>query len=403
MKLVSLLLALALIVPVTAIALSSGSSGASGTFPGELAQCATFENGTRYQAGSYPVVVLSGSFYEMGRQYGELMKDELRGEHAMLVANLTERGYSTGALRDDAKEATALQPKRMKELQAGMAETSGLSEADVAILYEGPIFFAMMPRLQTGCSFLAAWGNYTRDGSVVLSRNYDLPDVFSVFDPYYTLVVYNPTDGSNGVATFGPAGTRPETLMNSAGLFIADDNAADSGGVLSIAGRPDLISEFFRLMLDYSDMEGLDAGISSQRTDVAWIVNAAGPDVAYSYEETVYDIKRREGDGCIAAANHFVDPSWRLAASPAEHSTTRYSNLLNLTEQHRGAIDGEEMVRIRDVLLQDGGATFHHDLLGGYPYSSTHQVTFLPKTRTLWVKVVDRDWQRVELGHLFSS
>ena len=94
-------------------------------------RCATFENGTRYQAGSYPVVVLSGSFYDMGRQYGELMKDELRGEHAMLVANLTERGYSTGALRDDAKEATALQPKRMKELQAGMAETSGLSEADV--------------------------------------------------------------------------------------------------------------------------------------------------------------------------------------------------------------------------------------------------------------------------------
>lgn len=101
---------------------------------------ATFENGTRYQVGTYPVFVLSGSFYEMGPQYGALMKDELRDEHAMIVANLTERGYSLDSLREDARQATALQPKRMKELAAGMAETTGLSEEDVAIRYEGPIF-----------------------------------------------------------------------------------------------------------------------------------------------------------------------------------------------------------------------------------------------------------------------
>jgi len=402
-KLLYLLLALALIVPVTVIALSSESTGADGTPTGDIARCATFENGTRYQAGSYPVIVLSGSYREMGRQYGALMKDELRAEYGMLITNLSERGYSLDSLREDARQATALQPKRMKELAAGMAETTGLSEEDVEILYEGPIFYVSLARIHPGCSFLAAWGNYTRDGSVVLSRNYDLPDLLSVFNPYYTLAVYNPTDGSNGVATFGPAGTRPETLMNSAGLFIADDNAADSAGEVSIMGRPDLISEFFRLMLDYSDMEGLDAGIQSLRADVGWIVNAAGPDAAYSYEETTYDIKRRKGDGRIAAANHFVDPSWRLASSPAEHSVARYGNLLNLTEQHRGAIDGEEMVRIRDVLLRDGGATFRHDLLGGYSYSSVHQVTFVPRTRTLWMKVVDRDWQRVELGPLFAA
>ncbi len=403
MKLIYLLFAMALIVPVTVIAISSENAGATAAPTGDLARCATFENGTRYQAGSYPIVVLSGSYREMGRQYGALMKGELQAEYAMLIANLTERGYSLDSLREDARQATALQPKRMKELTAGMADTTGLTEEDVEILYEGPIFYVSYASVHPGCSFLAAWGNYTRDGSVVLSRNYDLPDLLSVFDPYYTLAVYNPTDGSNGVATFGPAGTRPETLMNSAGLFIADNNAADSAGAVAIAGRPDLISEFFRLMLDYSDMEGLDAGIQSLRADGGWIVNAAGPAAAYSYEETTYDIKRREGDGRIAAANHFVDPSWHLAASPAEHSAVRYSNLLNLTEQHRGAIDGEEMIRIRDVLLGDGGATFRHDLLGGYPYSSTHQMTFVPKTRTLWMKVVDRDWQKVELGLLFAA
>ncbi len=79
--------------------------------------------------------------------------------------------------------------------------------------------------MPAGCSYLAVWGNYTKDGSVIVSRNWDLPDLVNKFNPYYVLAVYRPTDGSNGVATFGPAGSRPETLMNSAGLFIADDNS----------------------------------------------------------------------------------------------------------------------------------------------------------------------------------
>jgi hypothetical protein len=398
-KLLYLLIALALVVPATAVVLTSENAGAADTGP---RQVAAFGNGTRYEAGSYHVIVLSGTYREMGRQYGALMKDELQAEYEMLRSHFTAHGYTEAEVGEFAREATVLQAKRMKEIRAGIAETSGLSADQVDVLYEGPIVYLVTYGEKAGCSFVAVWGDYTPDGSVVLSRNYDLPDVFSVFHPYYTLAVYNPTDGSNGVATFGPAGARPETLMNSAGLFITDDNAEDSGGTLQIAGRPDLIGEFFRLMLDYSDVDELDAGIMTTRADCAWIVNAAGPDRAYSYEETVYDIKRREGPGVIAAANHFVDPAWRLAAPPAEHSATRYANLLSLAEENRGSIDGERMTAIRDVLIRDGGATFRHDMLGGMPYSSDHQVVFAPATRTLWMKVVDRDWQKVELGPLFS-
>jgi len=35
-------------------------------------------------------------------------------------------------------------------------------------------------------------------------------------------------------------------------------------------------------------------------------------------------------------------------------------------------------------------------------YSTEHQVVYSPETRTLWMKVVDRDWQKVELGPLFA-
>lgn len=402
MKAWHLLFILALVAPVTALVLSPGGAGTAGT-DSSLTEVAVFGNATRYAAGPYHVVVLSGTYREMGRQYGALMRDELQAEYALLCSHFIARNYTVEEVAGFAHTVTTLQAKRMHEIRAGMAETSGLTVEEVETLYEGPIVYLVTYQAKAGCSFMAVWGDYTPDGSVVLSRNYDLPDVFSVFHPYYTLAVYNPTDGSNGVATFGPAGARPETLMNSAGLFIADDNAADSGGDLEIAGRPDLVGEFFRLMLDYSDMEGLDAGIMTTRTDTAWIVNAAGPDEAYSYEETVYDVKRREGDGVIAAANHFVDPSWRLAAPPAEHSASRYENLLRLAEASKGSIDGERMVAIRDVRLADGGATFRHDLLEGLAYSSDHQVVYIPGTQTLWMKVVDRDWQKVDLSPLFSA
>jgi hypothetical protein len=288
----------------------------------------------------------------------------------------------------------------MKEINFGIAETSGLAEDDVRVLYYGAVFYLYGP---SSCSFLAAWGDYTADGSVIVSRNWDLSDAVSVFDPYYVLVVYRPTDGSNGVATFGPAGMRPETLVNSAGLFVADDNGEASGGGLSYDNRPDLISEFFRFMLDYSTTKELDAAIQTTRPNLAWIVNAAGPDMAYSYEETVYDVKRREGAGMIAATNHFVDPAWHLAGTPNENSLARYTNLVNQAGQSKGSIDAAKMMQIRNVLLQNGGATFLHYELRRDKYSTDHQVVFVPKTRTLWMKVVDRDWQKVDLGALFEA
>ena len=400
MKILGIILGLALIVSAAGALQLPAVPDFSGPTSPNLTKVSVFENGQRYKAGPYDVVVLSGSYREMGRQYGYLMKDELQSVYKIITDRTAQQGVTIEKVREQARQATALQPKRLKEINAGIAETSGLTEDDVDVLYYGAVFYLYGP---SSCSFLATWGNYTTDGSVVVSRNWDLPDTVSVFDPYYVLAVYKPTDGSNGVATVGPAGMRPETLMNSAGLFVADDNGMASGGSLSYDNRPDLISEFFRFMLDYSTEKQLDAGIQSQRTNLAWIVNAAGPEQAYSYEETVYDVKRRDGAGMIAAANHFVDPTWHLTGTPDANSVARYNNLVTLAGQSKGSIDAAKMVQIRNVLLQNGGATFLHYDFGGDKYSTDHQVVFVPKTRTLWMKVVDRDWQKVDLGALFGA
>jgi hypothetical protein len=363
----------------------------------------SFEGGLRYKAGTYDVVVLNGSYKEMGRQYGALMKNELQSVYGLITDITSKRGYTIEQVREMGSKLCAYQPERMKAIYAGMAETSGLTKEDAEALYYGIVLILVLPNTtQASCSFLAAWGNYTPDGTLVVSRNWDLMDLVSVFDPYYVLVIYNPTDGSNSVATLGQAGMRPETLMNSAGLFIADDNHGGSGGSLAFDNRPELISQFFRFMLDYSTLEQLDAGIMSTRTDYPWIVNTAGPEKAYSYEENVYDLRRREGSDVIAATNHFVDPSWHIDQSPDANSVVRYTNLLNLSMKNKGDIDAARMMKIRDVLIQDGGATFLHYEMGGLNFSTDHQVVFVPKTGVFWMKTAGRAWQGVDLKSLFS-
>jgi hypothetical protein len=383
----------ALTVPQLPTLSASGSPG--------LQYVSSFEGGHRFSAGPYPVIVLTGSYRQMGRQYGALMKPELNEEYAFILDTLVKRGYTQEWIRATGHEIPALYPQRVKEIFTGMAETSGLAPDDVAVVWYGAIFQLMTkPPVPASCSYLAAWGNYTTDGSVIASRNWDLDDDVMPFTKWYVLTVYRPTDGSNGVATWSPAGMRPETFMNSKGLFIADDNAGI--GDNAPEARPEYITEFFRFMFDYSDVKGLDAAIRATGPDVGWIVDVAGPDGAFVYERMTNRTVQRSGDGIVAAANHFVDPSWGFPAPP-EHSLSRYNNLLRLASEAKGSIDAQRMMQIRDVCLEDGGAKFCHALLGGSRYSSNHQVVYVPETQAVWMKAMDRDWQKVELGPLFGN
>jgi hypothetical protein len=282
-----------------------------------------------------------------------------------------------------------------------MSETSGLTPDDIAVLWYGAIFQLMAtPPVPASCSYLATWGDYTTDGSVIVSRNWDLDDSVLPFTKWYVLTVYRPTDGSNSIATWSPAGMRPETFMNDKGLFIADDNSGLNDAATET--RPEFITEYFRFMFDYSDLKGLDAGIRGTSPDFAWIVDVAGPDGAYVYEKMTNRTLQRTGDGVVAAANHFTDPSWDLPAPPG-HSSTRYTNLLRQAGDAKGSIDAGKMMQIRDICLENGGANFCHSELFGNTYSSNHQVVFVPESQTLWMKVMDKDWQKVALGRLFGN
>lgn len=400
--LVALLLCL-LTIPAAVLSLEQEQS-TSGTPVTDLPLIATFEDGQRYEAGIYPVIVLSGSYREMGRQYGGLMKTELNEEYLFLIGTLTSQGITKEEIIEEAGKVPAYYPERIKQIFAGMAETSGLTYDDIAFLYYGPIFLLLASSnpqpVPASCSYLAAWGDYTTDGFPVVSRNWDLADSIMPLTEWYVLAIYRPTDGSNSIATWSPAGARPETFMNNKGLFIADDNCGREDNAPET--RPEFITEYYRFMLDYSDLNALEVAINGTAPDVGWIVDVAGRDEAFVLEKSSDRTVKRTGDGVIAAANHFVDPSWNLP-EPPEHSLSRYNNLLRQAEEAKGLIDAEKMMEIRDVCIEDGGSKFCHSDLGGGKYSSNHQVVFEPQNQTFWMNVMDKEWQKVELGPLFVN
>lgn len=210
MKLIALLVMLCLLTgTAAALSLPQVSSFSQPAVTG-LVPVASFEGGQRFQAGDYPVIVLSGSYRQMGRQYGGLMKTELNEEYTFLIDTLAQRGYTQEQAREVGRDIPALYPQRVKEIFQGMSETSGLTPDDIAILYHGAIFQLMTaPPVPVSCSYLATWGNYTTDGSVIASRNWDLDDAVMPYTKWYVLTVYRPTDGSNSIATWSPAGMRP--------------------------------------------------------------------------------------------------------------------------------------------------------------------------------------------------
>lgn len=98
-----------------------------------------FEGGTAYRTSEdcYWVLRLSGSWRQMGRQYGGLVRDELRQFYAEITADVEERGIDICEQLENAKFWASVFSPDLNELMKGIAESSGLGEDEVLILNAG--------------------------------------------------------------------------------------------------------------------------------------------------------------------------------------------------------------------------------------------------------------------------
>lgn len=368
-----------------------------------LKEIGSYEQGTLYQttgtSGQFFVVDLHGSFHDMGRQYGYLLKSELKEFYDSATGRLIgAQNISQAEIEQAAEGSFQIQPSYMQDLIVGMSETSGLSltEQKVSSSLFGFLF---------GCSSLDAWGNYTKDGAMVIGRNWDTGrGSFDGYSKYLTVVVYNPI-GARSVAEVNYVGCAGfQSGINDAGIFLDLQNGQISDPAVYAENRPGafLLLDFLLNSTTLGQVNGL---LQANQPNMGLIINAADASTATVNEWATYETKTRTSDGLISSSNHYLNASWsNLTAVPdgvaGAFSKERQTNLMNLGEQNKGNIDADKMMQIFDTTIPDGGATFPDDS----PYETYYHIVAVPGEFTLWLKAPGySDWERVNLNALFQT
>ncbi|MCY1042212.1 C45 family autoproteolytic acyltransferase/hydrolase [Corallococcus sp. bb12-1] len=127
-------------------------------------------------AASLPLLVLSGSAYEVGRQYGALMRQELaqavsQGTPA-LQPLLTKLGLKDVDVRQRMAALSAGLPSDVHEELQGMSDASGLARE---ALLEHALILDIVSGAPIGCSQFAVLGQGTATGNVLHGHNLDVP------------------------------------------------------------------------------------------------------------------------------------------------------------------------------------------------------------------------------------
>jgi hypothetical protein len=384
------------------LTLGAGFAGDSvGAKSTELKYVAEFEGGKLFKAGAVSVLELNGNYRQMGRQYGDLVKDDLQAMHTTIgevfLNNPDKKRRMTGdELNTIARALFDRYPKRYKEILYGMAETSGLG-LDKVLLVNALEWFPKINRLSYGnCSGIAVWGPYT-NGPVIFGRNDDDDPAYLAF-ARPVVAVFKPNDGSNPVALINYPGVFYNAKgMNANRLFMELNSGNEMGFSLD---RTSIFTTLFLYLQEYRNLVELDRAMRSTLVDMSSIINVADPTRGYSYECSLWDTKRRDQDaeGIVAAANEYSHPDWNI--TPLDPKTDpganqlRKENLLKLGAKYKGAITPEVMMKkIMDVDIKDGGATHAGTIF---------QIVAAPADRKVWIKVPGRvDWTEVPLEPLF--
>jgi hypothetical protein len=370
----------------------------------------TYGDGKLYKAGEINVVILSGNYYEMGQQYGNLLKAELNNFYEATWESFTEEEQNEVVMF--VKEISTGYTERQLEILRGMANASGLTITELMLLDQN----IAVSFIQSACSFIAAWGTYTSDGTLIIGRNFDWYRPYNdLFSPYLTVVVYNPTSGGHSCATVGYAGmVNGLTGINDQSLFIEMNNGTDSmGRQIFLKNRTSYLNDMLNFLWDAGSIETLGKLIETTRPMSPVIINIANGKEAISYENAPLETKKRDPNepGLLVATNHYMLPSWGILNRPVRtQSLERYDNLLKLGDKYKGKIDVDVMRTILDTPLGDGGATeIVAEDTSTNPDLTLYQVIAIPSEKTMWVKTPNypddtgSSWTLIDLNSLFTK
>ncbi|MEI6172107.1 MAG: C45 family autoproteolytic acyltransferase/hydrolase [Bacteroidota bacterium] len=367
-----------------------------------------YEGGKLYRShsGAFYIAELHGTFHQMGRQYGLLLKQQIGAFYQEAINDylIGERGVKYDALLQSGRNYYKDFSQSFRDYLDGMAETNGLDADKTYILSEAIYILGFM-----GCSSLSAWGEYTPDGQTVTGRNLDLPFAsLRKFSKYLHVVVWNPADYPASVASIDYiGGLFYQTALNSKGVFMELQNGENSD-TAHPTGRENANNILLESLFRNTTANEVDKWFHTNLPDCGLIMNASFADHTTIYEWSTFRVAARNADGLISATNDFFDPSWHSYPIPFFDSVnegigytwTRRKNLMRLGEQYRGDITPEKMMMIIDQTLPLDGATFPESGL----IKTIYSVVVRPSELKIWFKVREYSgWEEIDLKSYFSN
>ncbi len=338
--------------------------------------------------GDIKVVNLKGTWRQMGRQYGYLMKTELEDIDAFLDI-IIEKNEGNASTADAIVELqTSQTPYRIKQFFEGASETSGFTVKELQTI-NAVERIGGLPK----CSVAMAWDDYAKS-DLIIGRNYDYSDSFSLLNDDIAVTVYHPSDGSVASATIGYVGEiYTVNGLNEKGIFLELNNGKPSANIKSPNTRITGTTMLFEAMFETDELADLDLFFNTVSCSSSYIINVADENEGKSYEWCPIGAKQGGKDlpeGLLVSTNYYVNDEW-LFSIPSDKNSwegiTRRNNLIDLCEKNKGKIDEKIMMDIIDKTIEEGGAKNK---------LTVYQMVVVPKTNTIWLQITGgSDWTKI--------
>jgi hypothetical protein len=340
----------------------------------------------------------AGSYTDMGRQYGALLKDELGVLYTRMDAAI---GFNNPEVTGMIAEIEKKMEPRESYLLNGMSLESGLTTTALESLNTS-LFFMYAG---VGCSAFAATGSQTKSHSTIAGRNFDNPrgEFSTLLRGNSILVIYNPKNQftSNGAHQDNSVALMTQigwlyglTNLSSKGIYLEYNNATNSIPIIikDANGNPDYNELMTRLAtqmdglhqnlyaaFDADSLEDLDSIMldPAKLPAVANMTQVADNTRVWHYERSPFEVSKKilAGDSygnpvdTDIFTNHFFYTDWQhqnsgsftQSADSGSKTFNRLRYLQDLATQNSGTITPEKMKDImtthlpNDVMSSTGG------------------------------------------------
>jgi len=346
------------------------------------------------------VLDLHGSWYQMGQQYGQLLKTELHALAAKLIPYMTPDIIAAAAL------IRASEPIIMRNIVRGVGIGANLTETEMTALETMEFIAGNIP----ACSTIALWGDATENHQTILGRNYDWYMSVEKIQPPLITAIWHPAidEGAQPVATIAWAGIiYATTAINAAGICIElnaelisqtppkfDQRVFSPGYLLEAAATCKTIDE-------------TTTALRKHKPFLPHIIGIADKQSACLLEWGTTRAKIvRPTDNHISATNHFQQSNKN--ATPATDDGNPFASCRRLTFiQNRIARRAAPFTArdICDILSGDiataNGVAFATDKF----IRTCYQVVMLPQTRQLILRdtICAIEWETIPLAALLAE